>query len=560
MNPQEENSVDYIKKSFELKNSKLYKEAIEMLYKALELEEGRANTEIISQIGDLYVLLKNYERAIEEYEKVLDIDKKHIHSLEEMSKIYFLTGNYSKALEASKKLLESTSEAKYYINHFQILYKLKYFDKMRELYESISENLKNHPHILYLMSKTGLYPKTEFLKRATEGDSNLACAYFELAIEYFNEEKFNEAKPLFKHVIELEKNSNAYFYLGMIEHIEGNFFDAIDNYLECIKLDKTNDKCCFELAKAYIDINWLEEAQIAIKGSIGILKLKDENSPKLDEHHFLLAWILSKQDDIKGALLYLDLIDKDSKMYPNAQILKNTLNLTSDNHIKAKEVLENYYNNNPDDSKNPILIESLGKIYKNLKLYKEAINLYEKALEFFPNSLFYALELVDILIDDKQYDKALEIAKKLEHQAPKCPSTYNSFARIYYRLKNYDAAIENLKILNQLDINNAEGFYFLGLVQNDTCQAQAALENFKIALTLNPMPAKYYAQAARAYETLGDYENAMLYIKEAIEIAPEEINYKRQAKDIAQKMNDKEKVDFYSSQIARLEQLLRQRG
>ena len=69
-----------------------------------------------------------------------------------------------------------------------------------------------------------------------------------------------------------------------------------------------------------------------------------------------------------------------------------------------------------------------------------------------------------------------------------------------------------------------------------------------------------YRDGYAAYETLGDYENAMLYIKEAIEIAPEEINYKRQAKDIAQKMNDKEKVDFYSSQISRLEQLLRQRG
>ena len=52
----------------------------------------------------------------------------------------------------------------------------------------------------------------------------------------------------------------------------------------------------------------------------------------------------------------------------------------------------------------------------------------------------------------------------------------------------------------------------------------------------------------------------MLYIKEAVEIAPEEINYKRQAKNIAQKMNDKEKADFYASQIARLEQLLKQRG
>ena len=112
----------------------------------------------------------------------------------------------------------------------------------------------------------------------------------------------------------------------------------------------------------------------------------------------------------------------------------------------------------------------------------------------------------------------------------------------------------------ELDKNNAEGYYFLGLVQNDTCQAQEAVENFKIALTLNPMPAKYYAQMARAYETLGSLEDAMLYIKEAIEIAPDEINYKKQAKNIAQKMNDKDKADFYNSQIVRMEKFLKQRN
>ena len=555
-----ENSIDYIKKSFELKNSKLYKEAIEMLYKALECENGKANIEIISQIADLYALLKNYERALEEYEKVLDIDKNHTHSLDEMSKIYFNLGQYNKALEISQKLLKTTQNADYFIAHLQILYKLKYFDKMKELYETFSDELKNNAQILYIMSKTGLYPEEDFLKKAIEKDNALTQPCFDLAVKYYEKENYAEAKKLFKHVLELEKNSQAHYYMGLIEHIEGNFFEAIDNYLDCIKLDNTNDKCCFELAKAYIDINWLEEAQIAIKSSIGILKLKDEFSPKLDEHHFLMAWILSKQNDNKSAILYLDLIDKDSKMYPNAQILKNTLNLNSDNYAKAKEILENYYNNNPDDAKNPILIESLGKIYKQLKLYKDAQKLYETALEEYPNSVFYSVELIDILIDDKNYDKALELAKRLEHSAPKCPNTYNSFARIYYRLKNYDAAIENLKILNEMDINNAEGFYFLGLIQNDTCQPEAALENFKIALTLNPMPAKYYAQTARAYETMGDLENAMLYIKEAIEIAPEEINYSRQAKNIAQKMNDTEKADFYNSQVLRLEQLLKQRG
>ena len=560
MNSNNETSIKYIKKSFELKNSKLYKEAIEMLYKALECKNGEKNAEIISQIADLYTLLKNYERALEEYEKVLDIDENHTHSLDKISQIYFLLENYTKALEYSKKLLKTTNNPDYFINHLQILYKLKYFDKMKELYESSDIELKNNSQILYIMSKTGLYPKEEFLKRAVEKNNKLVKPCFDLAVLYWENENYKQAKDLFEHINKLEKNPLAYFYLGLIEHYEGNFFNAIDNYLESIKLDKTNDKCYFELAKAYIDINWLDEAQIALKSSIGILKLKNDTSLKLDEHHFLLAWILSKQEDEKNAILYLDLIDKNSKMYPNAQILKNTLKLNESNYIQAKEILEKYYTNNPDDAKNPILIESLGKVYKQLKLYNEGEKLYEAALEEFPNSVFYTVELIDILIDNKKHDKALEYTKKLEHFAPKCPSTYNSFARIYYRLKDYNAAIENLKVLNEMDINNAEGFYFLGLVQNDTCQSEAALENFKIALTLNPIPSKYYAQTARAYETMGDLENAMLYIKEAIEISPQEINYKRQAKNLAQKMHDKEKADYYNSQILRLEKLLRQRG
>ena len=162
MNTNNENSIEYIKKSFELKNSKLYKEAIEMLYKALESENGNANIEIISQIADLYVLLKNYERALEEYEKVIDINENHIHSLNEMSKIFVQLGKYNKALEISEKLLKSTREAQYCIDHLQILYKLEYFEKMKELYESFDDELKNNAQILYIMSKTGLFPKVEF--------------------------------------------------------------------------------------------------------------------------------------------------------------------------------------------------------------------------------------------------------------------------------------------------------------------------------------------------------------------------------------------------------------
>ena len=84
-----ESSCDYIKKSFELRNLKLYKEAIEMLYKALNCEDiSPKDTEIISQIGDLYFLLKNYDRALEQYEMVLEEDHLHRHTLSQVCKGY----------------------------------------------------------------------------------------------------------------------------------------------------------------------------------------------------------------------------------------------------------------------------------------------------------------------------------------------------------------------------------------------------------------------------------------------------------------------------------------
>ena len=62
-----------------------------MLYKALSCDDiGNKNIEIIAQIGDLYILLKNYERAIEQYEKVLDKDNSHVHSLHQLCEIYFV--------------------------------------------------------------------------------------------------------------------------------------------------------------------------------------------------------------------------------------------------------------------------------------------------------------------------------------------------------------------------------------------------------------------------------------------------------------------------------------
>ena len=61
--------IEYIKQAFELKSQQCYKQAIEMLYKALEIEND--NIEILFQLGELYFMLKNFQRASHYLEKVL---------------------------------------------------------------------------------------------------------------------------------------------------------------------------------------------------------------------------------------------------------------------------------------------------------------------------------------------------------------------------------------------------------------------------------------------------------------------------------------------------------
>lgn len=58
---QDNEVINYIKRAFELKSQECYKQAIEMLYKALETESD--NVEILYQIAELYFLLHNYDRA-----------------------------------------------------------------------------------------------------------------------------------------------------------------------------------------------------------------------------------------------------------------------------------------------------------------------------------------------------------------------------------------------------------------------------------------------------------------------------------------------------------------
>lgn len=554
-----EDSLKYIKQSFELKNQKMYKEAIEVLYKVLnENVDTETLVEVISQIGDLHLLLNNYDRAIEQYEHVLEIDENHEHSKNKLFEIYYKLQDFNKAEQFSKEACKNSNNPYDYVKYFTVLLKLKKPNEILTQYNMLSEDLQNNPELMYLITLLKYKDKKELLETIVKNAPDFTDAKFDLAMVYYNDEDYENANKLFDEILKIKKDALTYYYKALIQIKDKKYFLAINNLHLAIKASRGNiPEFYFELTKAYMEICWFEEAINTIKESITLYIKKGVNIIAIDRSYLLLAWVFEKKKDYDNALFNLTLISKDSPLTNEAKILKSVIDYKKGDIVKAKNGLETLYKEHPEIQNNLTLIDTLGTIYRKLKLNKSAYLFYEKHLKNFPDSIHTVCELVDLLIDMKEYDAAEKYINQYSKDK-KIASFLNSRARIFYRKKEYDNAINSLNELIKCDKNNAEGYYFKGLILNKKENFEEAFKNIKTALELNPNPAKYYAQAALSNLKLKKYEDAMAYIKEAIEIEPNNLNYKKQAAEISKVSGNKAETGFWESIVKNTEKLIKE--
>lgn len=544
--------IELVKKAFEFKNLKKYKEAIEFLYKALEYnEDGSDDVEIYSFLGQLHLLLKNNDRALEEFQKALSLNSSHVFSLLNCFDIYYEKNELNKALKIAKFLCEIDRCAISYCKYIKALIKLNKEQEALDIFNSLNEEIKLDSDLLYLISTISKDKRKLLLKRIIQIDEYNTQANLDLAKIEFEEGNYNK---VIQYCLNLDDdNPMSNYYLAMIEAKNNNFTKAIDLFFKAIKFDNNEHDFYFDLAKTYIDIAWLSEALVIIKKSINF-SFVHNNYNNIDEKYFLMAWILIKQNKFPQALLNLSSIKKNSPLYAKAQILEQTINLKNVNLAGAKSVLEKYYK---EEKNNPILLDTLAIIYKELKLHKKALEIYNEALEQYPDSIYYTLEKIDLLIDEKDYTQALDLIKKFSANCSNCPNIYNSLARIFYRLNNLDEALRCINLYLDLDKNTPESFYFKGLILNDLKNYPEAKNSLYNAIRNNPVVAKYYFQMSKSYFGLHELDNALLYIKEAIELDSGEIAYKKLAYEIALAIGNKTQIKMYENQLKRSEKILK---
>lgn len=534
--------LDYIKKSFELKNQGFYKPAIEMLYKALAIDNN--NIEILAQLAHIYKLLGNFSRAIHYIEKVFEINPKHPDCMMLLEEIYLLQGDLKSAESISEKIYKIQPTSENLAKRINILNKLNDFDKIKKIENS---QIELSDQVLYEIA-SAYYNNYDFekalslLELANTKNPKNENAMLLLGKIYYEKEDFEKSKKIFNKLEKINQTAEAMNYLGLFELETNNLVKAIDYFSQAQKKDEKNPEYSYNLASAYFLNGWLDEALNFFNQAIC---LDDTNI----DYHYSLAYLYYQKKLYDKALKELNFINTLEQHHEPSNVLRAMITAKRGDLPAAKTQLEKIiqYNDNDD-----FAYFALGSIYKELLFPDKAKEMIQKAIELNPKSLNYLSELIDIEIAKKNYKKAEEIAGEILEINDKYVDAYIAIAKINFELKNFDKVFNAAQDIIELDSNSPEGYYYNALALFEQGDKEFAVESLKKSISLDLNNALLYAKVSEFYQELGDFATAYDWAKEASEIDSRNYKYKWLCAKLAVALHKESDAVKYYSQSYRL--------
>lgn len=493
--------IQLVKQAFELKEQKYYKQAIEILYKALEIEND--NVELLYQIGELYYLLSNYDRAMQYLEKVKIKNDNHEKTLKLIYKINKKLNNSGTCLETAETLFEKFPSVENLSNLIGILLELKLFDEI-EKYEK-SEFFDD---CMKIKCANALYKNNEiekskyFLSSCDENNPEVLLLQGKML---YDQSEFEKANLIFNRLSTNTQNPDILNYLGLFDLENMNFTDAIKHFSLASNLDKTNPVYFYNLGNAYFYNGWLKEAQQAYSKAIYL-------APKNIDFRYSLAYLYYANNDFsKAKNEVLSILELD-ETHQATLVLKALLLAQDKKFVEAVELLELCIKNNPNDD---FAKKSLSSIYLQLSNFDKAQEVLESTSAFKSEDINVLCDLAQIYIQKNEYDDAILLAEKVINMNPNYISAYILGAKASYFKGDYEKTKDYAQKSLSLDINCAGGYYYLALSRQRMNDIEEAVECMKRAILYDLNNPEYYAAMSELYTEKEDYKTALDYMSEA---------------------------------------------
>ncbi|MGZ3579380.1 MAG: tetratricopeptide repeat protein [Syntrophales bacterium] len=462
------------------KDSENRQAQIEYLRRAIDMNKNDVG--VRKMLAAIYEQGGVVEKAIAQYNDILALKPDDVNALAGLLKCYIRTKDYDKAISAGTKLLRiNPRDASAFANIGYVYGNKGAWDKAIANYK---ESLKLNPDDTLVRFRLGeAYEKANNLRDAVEQYKLILTKAREaenvkiaLAGAYLRAGNYDESIRLYKEVVVKQpRNASAYANLGLAHGGKGQWKEEMENYKKAISLNPKDPVAHYNLASAFEKRNHDQDASREYQTVLKINPGDLEATTKLADIDF-------KNKRYGDAIRAYEKILKSS---PRKGSIHANLGFAYGELKKYKLSSEYYEKAIKYGIKDSQVHYNLAYTYDKLGKKKDAIREYEYVASSRPN-----MDVLDILAeyytDQKQYENAIKIYKKMIAINPKRATAYSGLGYVYGLKNDIDKEIEYYRISLRYDAENDDVYLSLGKAYEKKGMYQDALKAYTHAYELNP--------------------------------------------------------------------------
>lgn len=514
----------------------------------------------LAGIGESYYTLNLYQQAINYLEQAVSLDEKNTRLQLKLAASYEKLGNTDKAIEHYNQALNNNADNQDVLTALENIW-----------LEKIAQNPNNaeaHANLgaVYQKKKDFTAALKQYEKAEQLNPSNITTR-LNLGTLYQAQKEYETAIEAYNTIIAYNPNFlQAYLYKAQCYKALGNKDAALQNFKLALNLDPTSQEIKEEIFK-------IKESTMTQEEKLEYLKqhmIKDpantelayryayeaHKAGKLEEAIQSYKTVLATDTDNENAYSNLaqayqqkgsfdearSILDKAKGLFPENETIKKQLasinaEATSLLYTKAstlfaekkfEEAILLYKKISPAT---PESLIGLGACYQSLNDNATAADYYIKSLKLDPKNVDATYYAALAFSNIENFEKAKEFANKVLELDPKNQNakelityvieqenTINTDKAVdLYDQKKYSDALALLtKVLQQKE-NDANAYYYRGMVYEAQKLYINAVNDYKKALEYNPQMIIANYSIAVNYDNLKQYKNALGAYKKYID-------------------------------------------
>ncbi len=495
------------------------------------------------EIGDLYLLIKNYKEAIKYYKIAQNLCPQKIETFLALGNAYYFQGDYTETEKYIKEIIKLTKQKskktanylKAYLAEFYI--KINKKEKALKIYKELH---KKYPKNYFFAIRTieiaiqnqKLSLAQDILNEIEKDCPDLFYIPYLKGHLYLLQGKTKEASIFFTQAASKEENPQIFYYLGISQWLEGLEYQALINFKKALNLNPAYVEANLAISSLLLKNNEIIEAKRYIEKTINIST----------KSHLLKTALLIKEKNCLEAQKELAFLKEIGKYQKEVK----SLNLSFKANCKG---------NIEDELELPfqawIIIknqtESLSKLKvpENIKLaLKIAIEKSED--KKIPDTDYTPILYLKAIKEAKQGEiqKAIKKLEIITKRTPDFGQAWKLLGNLYLQEKKYEKAAHayrnaiNHEEKDPILWNNLAWSSLMSSIKKGEIPEKEALQAAEKAFSLDPKNPAILDTLALVYFYSGMKELACRTMENAINISPEDEIIKKHFQDICTYKNE----------------------